>query len=119
MKFLDTARGELIRVDVRTGHKQRVAQLETSLDNLAFDSQDRLFVSNMADTGIQEVDVRTGKARQVVKGRLAMPMSIALGADAGKQTLYVADVFAFRAVDAKSGGVTDIARSHAAGSPIE
>jgi streptogramin lyase len=116
---LDTARGEVIRVDVSTGDKQRVAQLETSLDNLAFDSQDRLFVSNMADNGIQEVDVRTGKARQVVKGRLAMPMSIALGADAGKQTLYVADVFAFRAVDAKSGAVTDIARSHAAGSPIE
>jgi sugar lactone lactonase YvrE len=116
---LDTARGEVIRVDIRTGDKQRVAQLEPSLDNLAFDSHDRLFVSNMADNGIQEVDVKTGKARQVVKGQLAMPMSLAFGGDAGKQTLYVADVFAFRKVDAKSGDVTDIARSHAAGSPIE
>ena len=115
---LDTARGELVRVDIRTGTKHRVAQLQPSLDNLAIDSHDRVFVSNMADNGIQEVNVSTGAVRQVVKGALAMPMSVALGVDAGRQTLYVADVFAFRAVDARSGQVEDIARSHAAGTKI-
>jgi sugar lactone lactonase YvrE len=114
---LDTARGEVVRVDIRSGAKQVLAKLSTSLDNLALDSHDRLFVSNMADNGIQQVDLRTGAARQVVKGSLAIPLGIAAVTDGGHDTLYVADVFALRTVDA-AGKVTDIARSHAAATPI-
>jgi sugar lactone lactonase YvrE len=114
---LDTARGEVVRVDIRRGGKQVLAKLATSLDNLAIDSHDRLFVSNMADNGIQEVDVRSGTVRQVVKGSLASPFGIAAVADGGRDTLYIADVFALRTVDA-AGKVTDVARSHAAGTPI-
>jgi sugar lactone lactonase YvrE len=115
---LDTARGEVVRVDIRSGRKQVLAHLATSLDNLAIDSRDRLFVSNMADNGIQEVDVRSGAVRQVVKGALAVPLGIAAVTDGARDVLYVADVFALRTVDASQGKVTDIARSHAAGTPI-
>jgi len=115
---LDTARGQLVRVDIRSGKKQVVAKLATSLDNLAIDSRDRVFVSNMADNGIQEVDVAKGTARQVVKGKLAIPLGIAAVSDGSSDTLYVADVFALRTVDPTQGKVTDIARSHAAGTPI-
>ncbi len=115
---LDTARGEVVRVDIRSGKQQVVARLATALDNLAIDSRDRLFVSNMADNGIQEIDVRNGAARQVVKGALAIPLGIAVAAEGSRDTLYVADVFALRSVDASQGKVTDIARSHAAGTPI-
>jgi len=115
---LDTARGEVVRVDIRSGSKQVLARLAPSLDNLAIDSRDRLFVSNMADNGIQEVDVRTGAVRQVVKGTLASPLGIASITDGARDTLYVADVFALRTVDASQGTVADIARSHAAGTPI-
>ena len=114
---LDTARGEVVRVDIRSGKKQVVAKLATALDNLAIDSRDRLFVSNMADNGIQEVDVAKGTARQVVKGALAIPLGIAAVADGTRDTLYVADVFALRTIDA-AGKVTDVARSHAAGTTI-
>ncbi len=114
---LDTARGEVVRVDIRSGRKQVVAKLATALDNLAIDSRDRLFVSNMADNGIQEIDVRTGAARQVVKGALAIPLGVAAVTDSARDTLYVADVFALRTVDG-NGKVTDVARSHAAGTPI-
>ncbi len=114
---LDTALGHVIRVDIATGAKHVVAKLDTALDNLAIDSKDRIFVSNMADNGIQEVDPETGSARQVVKGELAIPMSIAAIAGA-PDTIYVADVFAFRSVDGATGKVTDIARSHAKDSPI-
>jgi sugar lactone lactonase YvrE len=116
---LDSARGQVWRVDIASGAKQVVAQLATSLDNLAIDSKDRLFVSNMADNGIQEVNVRTGAARQVVKGLLAVPVSIASVTEGAQDSIYVADVFAFRRVDGGSGQVTDIARSHAADTPIE
>jgi sugar lactone lactonase YvrE len=116
---LDTARGEVVHVDIKTGAKRVVAKLDTALDNLAIDSRDRLFVSNMADNGIQEVDVRTGRARQVVKGALAMPLGVAAVSDRGQDTLYVADVFAFRAIDGRTGRVRDLARSHAAGTRIK
>jgi hypothetical protein len=78
-----------------------------------------VFVSNMADNGIQEVNVRTGAARQVVKGALAIPLSVAAVTEGAQDSIYVADVFAFRRVDGGSGKVTDIARSHAADTPIE
>lgn len=115
---LDTARGEVVRVDIRSGKKQVVAKLATALDNLAIDSRDRVFVSNMADNGIQQVDVAKGTARQVVKGTLAIPLGIAAAIDGSRDTLYVADVFALRTVDATRGKVTDVARSHAAGTKI-
>jgi sugar lactone lactonase YvrE len=115
---LDTARGEVVRVDIRSGRKQLLAQLATSLDNLALDSHDRMFVSNMADNGIQEVDVRTGAVRQVVKGALAIPLGIASVTDGARDTLYIADTFALRSVDPSQGKITDIARAHAAGTPI-
>ena len=53
----------------------------------------------------------------MVKGELAIPVSIAATAGA-PDTIYVADIFAFRSVDGATGKVTDIARSHAKGSPI-
>jgi sugar lactone lactonase YvrE len=115
---LDTARGEVVRVDIRNGKKQVVARLATALDNLAIDSRDRVFVSNMADNGIQEVDVNKGTARQVVKGALAIPLGIAAVADGTRDMLYVADVFSLRTVDSAQGKVTDVARSHAADTPI-
>ncbi len=116
---LDAARGEVVQVDIQSGAKRIVAKLATALDNLAIDSKDRLYVSNMADNGIQEVDVRTGAARQVVKGALAMPLGLAAVTDGAEDTLYVADVFAFRSVNGRTGAVADLARSHAANSPIE
>ena len=54
-----------------------IAQVKPSLDNLAIDDKDRIFVSNMADNGIQEVDPETGAAKQVVNGKLALPAASA------------------------------------------
>lgn len=113
---LDTAQGEVIRVDVGSGAKQVVAKLKPSLDNLAIDSRDRMFVSNMADNTIQEVNLETGEIREVVHGGLSAPRS--LTNVPGRDELYVADVFAFRRVDGRSGVVNDVARSHAANTPI-
>lgn len=115
---LDTALGTVNHVDIKTGAKKVVAQLSTSLDNLAIDAKDRLFVSNMADNGIQEVNVKTGAARSVIKGQLAIPLGIAAVGDGKQDVVYVADVFALRAVDSK-GRVTDLQRSHADGAHID
>jgi len=111
---LDTALGTVNHVDIKTGAKKVVAKLATALDNLAIDSKDRLFVSNMADNGIQEVNVQSGLPRQVVRGELAIPIGIAAVTEAKHDLIYVADIFAFRSVDGNTGRVIDIERSHAA-----
>ncbi len=116
---VDTALGQLVRVDPRTGAKKMVAQLKPSLDNLAIDDKDRIFVSNMADNGIQEVDPETGTARQVIIGKLALPGGIGVVSDGGNDTIYIADVFAYRTVDGATGEVSEPARMHADGVTLE
>jgi len=116
---VDTALGELVRVDPKSGAKKMVAQLKPSLDNHAIDDKDRIFVSNMADNGIQEVDPETGAARQVVIGKLALPGGIGGVSDGAKDTIYVADVFAYRTVDGTTGEVSEPARMHADGVTLE
>jgi sugar lactone lactonase YvrE len=116
---VDSALGQLVRVDPKTSAKKMVAQLKPSLDNLAIDDKDRIFVSNMADNGIQEVDAETGAAKQVIIGKLALPGGIGVVSDGDKDTIYVADVFAYRTVDGKTGEVSEPARMHAAGVTLE
>ena len=116
---VDTALGQLVRVDPKTGAKKMVAQLKPSLDNLAIDAKDRIFVSNMADNGIQEVDAETGAAKQVISGKLALPGGIGVVSDGTKDTIYVADVFAYRTVDGATGEVSEAARMHADGVTLE
>jgi sugar lactone lactonase YvrE len=116
---VDTALGQLVRVDPKTGAKKMVAQLKPSLDNLAIDDKDRIYVSNMADNGIQEVDAETGAARQVIIGKLALPGGIGVVSDGDKDTIYVADVFAYRTVDGATGEVGEPARMHADGGTLE
>src|SRR5258705_1256363 len=116
---VDTALGQLVRVDPKTGAKKVVAQLKPSLDNLAIDDKDRVFVSNMADNGIQEVDPETGAAKQLIIGKLALPGGIGVVSDGAKDTIYVADVFAYRTVDGATGEVSEPARMHADGGTLE
>jgi sugar lactone lactonase YvrE len=112
---IDTATGELIRIDPKTGAKTTVATLAKALDNFAIDRNGRAYVTNMADNAIHEVDLASGKVRQVVKGLLAFPADIA----ADGETLHIADVFAYRAADAKTGQVRELSRVHAEGSRLE
>ena len=116
---VDTALGQLVKVDPKSGSKQVAAQLKPSLDNLAIDDKDRIYVSNMADNGIQEVDPETGATKQVIIGKLALPGGIGVVSDGGKDTIYVADVFAYRTVDGATGEVSEPARMHADGVTLE
>jgi sugar lactone lactonase YvrE len=61
---LDSLSGEVLRIDITTGSLTVVADLGIGLDNLAFDSEDRLFVSNIANGLIVEV-LPDGSRRKV------------------------------------------------------
>ncbi len=104
---VDTGTGELLRVNLGTGEKRRIAQLKPALDNLAVDKQAGLiYVSNMADNSIQEVDIASGRVRDVVRTRLTAPSGLARVGD----QLYIADAFAFRVMDTNSGDIRELER---------
>ena len=63
---LDSLSGEVLRVDITTGSLTVIATLPVGLDNLAFDSEDRLFVSNIA-TGLV-VEVLPNGTTRIVSG---------------------------------------------------
>lgn len=107
---VDTKAGELIKVDPATRAKTIVAKLKTGLDNLAIDKHDRIYVSNMVDNSIQEVNPANGRVRTIISGKLAIPGGLGVTTENGRDTLHVADVFAYRQVDGASGKVTTIAR---------
>ena len=92
--------------------KKLVASMKPGLDNLAFDSRGRLFVTSMTDNGIYLVDKQTGAHRTVVEGKLAVPGDLAITSENGKDTVHVADTFSYRTVDGDTGAVRDVLRVH-------
>lgn len=106
---VDTATGELVRVALASGAKTVVRQLKTALDNLAIAPDGTVYVSNMADNTIEAFNPATHEARVLTSGKLAVPAGLKIDDD----TLYVADVFGFREVNARSGAVKDIFRMQA------
>ncbi|MDP2065916.1 MAG: hypothetical protein Q8K38_08115 [Burkholderiaceae bacterium] len=106
---VDTATGELVRVALPSGAKTVVKQLKTALDNLAIAPDGTVYVSNMADNSIEAFNPATGEVRVLTSGKLAVSAGLKIDGD----TLYVADVFGFREVNAQSGAVKDILRMQA------
>jgi sugar lactone lactonase YvrE len=109
---VDAGTGSVWKVSLTSKAKRLVASLKPGLDNLAFDSRGRLFVTSMTDNGIYLVDKQTGSAKTVVEGKLAVPGDIAVTTDNGRETVHVADMFSYRTVDGQSGAVSDVLRVH-------
>lgn len=106
---LDTYRGELIRIDLPSRKRTMVRQLRPALDNLAFAPDGTIYISNMANNEIVAYDPATDQLKTLTTGKVSIPSGLQVEGD----TLWVADVFAFRSVDLKTGAVTDIHRNYA------
>jgi sugar lactone lactonase YvrE len=106
---VDTAEGALYKIDVKARTKTKVADLDPALDNLAVDAQDRIYVTNMADNAVYNVDPATGTVTPIVKGKIAAAADLAI-AHGDDGTLYLADIFSYRQIDTASGAVTTKAR---------
>jgi DNA-binding beta-propeller fold protein YncE len=72
-----------------------------------------MFVSSNGSSSIFEVDVKTGKVRTVVEGKLACPQGIAVWDSPQGEILFVADNFAYKTVDAFTGAVKESAKGGA------
>ena len=106
---VDTRTGELCKVDLATGRKTVVKQLKPALDNLAIAPNGIIYVSNMSDNSIESYDPATDQLKTLTSGKLSVPGGMKLDGD----TLWVADLFAFREVDVRSGNVKDVFRMQA------
>lgn len=106
---VDTATGDLARVDLASGRKTVAVRLATALDNLAIAPDGTIYVSNMADNAVLAYNPATNEVRTLTSGKVAVPAGLKL--DGGM--LYVADIFAFREIDAASGAVRDVHRMQA------
>lgn len=98
LHYADQATGAVYRVDLASGAVETLAQLEVGLDNLAFDGEDRLYVSNAVDGSITEV-LADGTTRVVSSGGMTAPAGIAVAGD----TLFVAEPQDIRAFDRHTG----------------
>jgi sugar lactone lactonase YvrE len=112
---VDTKVGQLSKVELATGRKTVVKQLQASLDNLAIAPDGTIYVSNMANNQIQAYNPATDALRTLTSGKLAVPAGLKIDGN----TLWVADIFGFREVNASSGDVLDVFRMHSAMSEME
>lgn len=103
---VDTNTGELSKVELATGRKTVARKLKPAIDNLAISPEGTIYVANMADNSIEAFNPATGELRLLTGGKLAVPA----GVKADGNDLWVADIFAFRKVDARTGAVQDIFR---------
>jgi streptogramin lyase len=112
---IDTTNGELSKVELANGRKTVMKTLRPSLDNLAIAPEGTIYVSNMADNSIEAYEPSTGALRTLTSGKVAVPAGLKF--DGG--SLWVADIFGFRQIDARSGDARDVYRMHASNSQME
>ena len=91
--------GEVVRIDIETGERQVLARFPDNwLDNLAFDSNDRLFVSSASEGTVAEV-LEDGEIREVIPGGMIIPMGLTLIDD----VLYTTEFQSIRGFNTQSG----------------
>ena len=103
LHVVDALTGEILRVDTETGDKEVIAQLmPKKIDNLAFDSRDRLFVSNSDDGSIHQV-LPSGEMRTVSKGGMMAPGGVAVLPRPHGESVFVADFWSLSEFNGLTG----------------
>jgi sugar lactone lactonase YvrE len=95
--------GEVFRVNPLTGEKTLFIKIQEGLDNLSFDSNGSLYISN-ADFGSVVQILPSGQPRTISRPGMIAPMGLAvLPAANKKDALYVADLFRLRQFNGLTG----------------
>jgi len=94
----------VVRFDPDTGVVTPVVTLPGGgLDNIVFDSQDKLFTSNFRDGSVHAI-LTHGRARQLSPGGLMAPQGVAvLPDDHAGESLFVGDFWTVRGFDGLNG----------------
>ena len=109
--------GEVFKVNTLTGEKSLFIKMQEGLDNLAFDSNGSLFISNADFGSIVEI-LPSGQPRTVSKGGMISPMGLAVLPGANKQdALFVADLFRLRKFNGLTGREENVYKGDLLGRP--
>ena len=109
--------GEVSKVDIETGTKTLFTTLQPGLDNLAFDSDGTLYVSN-ADFGWIVEILPNRQARTIIKGGMIGPMGVAVlqGAN-NKDDVFVGDLFRMYKFNGHTGNEEEVYKGYLVGEP--
>ena len=97
--------GRIFRMNLNTDPvtTETLTYLERGIDNMGFDSTDRLFVSNSHNGSIIEI-LPDNSTREILPPGFVTPSGIAVKTnDDGSKAVYLADVFALIEFDAATG----------------
>lgn len=99
---VDETTDAVVRLDLATGAQEVLATAPHLLYGLAFDSNDRLFVSSVDDGAVFEV-LPKGGTRVVSPGGMILPSAVAVIARSDGESLFLADWGAWREYDTATG----------------
>jgi len=94
--------GEVFKINIETGETTLFTTLQPGLDNLAFDSDGNLYVSN-ADFGWIVELLPSGEARTVREGGMIGPQGLAVLSESNRDAVYVGDVFRMQKFNGSNG----------------
>ena len=103
---VDIENGEVTQIDVETGAKRKIVQLQDPIDNLTVSEDDLLYISNPALNAIYEVNPVNGATRLIVAGGLGSPGGINMIDQNGRQDILVSDFWGHRTINSETGAVT-------------
>jgi len=105
----------ITRLDLDTMEMEVLHPRITGLDNMAFDSQDRLFVSN-SDNGMILQILPADEKRVVAQGGMILPNGVCAMTIEGQERILVGDVWTIREFDPTTGEmlrvISDIPADH-------
>lgn len=98
----DVETAGITRIDMATGELETVAVAPSGIDNFAFDAQDRLFLSLLAEGSVAEV-MEDGALRMLGPVGLVGPGGVAVAARSDGESIYVADLWMLHEFDSTTG----------------
>jgi sugar lactone lactonase YvrE len=106
---VDGHTGDVIRVDTDTGAIEVVAHVMEGISNLAFDSQDKLFVCQYQDGTIFQV-LPGGEIRIVLEGGMIFPGGVGALTCGDQEHVFVGDFWTIKAFDGGTGDLLKVER---------
>lgn len=110
LHVLDQHTGEIIQFNLETEEQRVIAESEIGIDNLAFNSKNRLFMTSAHDGSVVEL-LPSGQLRKVVAGGLTSPGGIVVKDDFPHQSIYVSDTYSLQQLDGNTGQTISVVHS--------
>ena len=99
--------GELFKIDITTGEKTLFTTLEPGLDNMVFDEDGSLYMTNNDEGWVAEI-LSSGEARIISPGGMIVPQGLAVMTGPNNEDMvFQADLFSVRQFNGLSGEQED------------